>query len=106
MKTLTVALIVEVSMNAVVEKMRADWILVSEARKASGDWTDEEAQDIAAAIRAAIEAKDRTVIACWSSWLADLAAWVTAWNLICRGSEAEMKRKAKEARGQQGERNG
>ena len=41
------------------------------------------------------------------AWLADLAAWVTAWNLICRGSEAAMKRKAKEAREkQQGERNG
>lgn len=85
-------------MDAVIAKMRADWSVVAAARKGSGEWTDSDEADIAAAIRSAIEAKDRTVIACWSRWLSDLAAWVTAWNLICRGSEAAMKCAARENR--------
>lgn len=88
-------------MDAVIEKMRADWAVVSASRKASGDWSETESLEIAEAIRSAIEGKDRNMISCWSRWLADLAAWVTAWNLICRGSEADMKRKAKEAREKQ-----
>lgn len=74
-----------------VAKMRADWSVVAQFRRDSGDWTESEEADILAAIKAAIDAGDRNAIACWSRWLADLSAWVTAWNLICRGSEAAMK---------------
>ena len=56
--------------DAVIAKMRADWSVVSASRKGSGDWSDADEADIAAAIREAIKAKDRTVIACWSRWLA------------------------------------
>jgi hypothetical protein len=78
--------------------MRADWLVVSEARRASGDWTADDEADIAHAIKVAIAAKDRNALACWSRWLADLSAWVTAWNLICRGSEASMKSAARAER--------
>lgn len=100
-RTVTMALIVEVSMDAVIQKMRADWAVVATERKALGDWSETDSLEIANAIRLAIDENDRDAIACWSRWLADLSAWVTAWNLICRGSEAEMKRKAKEAREKQ-----
>lgn len=84
----------------VVEKMRSDWAVVAQNRRESGDWTESEEADILAAIKAAIDAKDKTLIACWSRWLADLSAWVTAWNLICRGSEAAMRTEARKHREQ------
>lgn len=93
-------------MDAVIAKMRADWSVVAAARKGSGDWTDADEAEMAAAIRAAIDAKDRNVIACWSRWLADLAAWVTAWNLICRGSEAAMKAAARDHKEKVGQEKG
>jgi len=84
--------------DQLIAKMRADWLVVAESRRSSGDWTEEDERDIAQAIKAAIEAKDRNALACWSRWLADLSAWVTAWNLICRGSEASMKSAARAER--------
>ncbi len=83
-----------------VAKMRADWAVVSEFRRESGDWTEGEVADILAAIKAAIDAGDRNAISCWSRWLADLSAWVTAWNLVCRGSEAAMRTEARKHREQ------
>jgi len=83
-----------------VAKMRADWSVVAQFRRDSGDWTESEEADILAAIKAAIDAGDRNAIACWSRWLADLSAWVTAWNLICRGSEAAMRAEARKHREQ------
>ena len=46
-------------------------------------------------IMAATGRKDAAMLACWSRWLADLSAWVVAWNLICRGSEARMREAAR-----------
>lgn len=79
-----------------VAKMRADWSVVAQFRRESGDWTESDEADILAAIKSAIDAGDRNAIACWSRWLADLSAWVTAWNLICRGAETSMKAAARE----------
>lgn len=81
-------------MDALIAKMRADWVVVAAARRESGDWTEQDEQEIGEAIKAAVAAKDRNVLACWSRWLADLSAWVTAWNLICRGSEKRMREAA------------
>lgn len=78
------------AMQAVVAKMRADFVLVAASRRGDGMWSEQDAADIGAAIKAAVEAKDKALVACWSGWLADLSAWVTAWNLICRGSERRM----------------
>lgn len=83
-------------MQALITKMRADWTVVAEHRTASNEWTPEDEIDIGQAIKAAIDSKDRIQIACWSRWLADLSAWVVAWNLICRGAEASMKAAARE----------
>ena len=85
-------------MDALIAKMRADWAVVAEHRVAAKEWTPEDEIEIGQAIKAAIDAKDRNAIACWSRWLADLSAWVTAWNLICRQSEAAMKAAARENR--------
>ena len=82
-------------MNAVIAKMRADWTVVSEARRASGEWSAQDEAEIGEAIKAAVASKDAASLACWSRWLADLSAWVTAWNLVCRGSEQRMRNAAK-----------
>jgi len=84
------------AMQELIDKMRADWSVVAAHRVAAKEWTKEDEIEIGQAIKAAIDAKDRNAIACWSRWLADLSAWVTAWNLICRGSEAAMRAAAKE----------
>ena len=81
-------------MQAVISKMRADFLVVSEHRREAKEWTAEDEADIAAAIKRSIEEKDLDALASWSRWLADLSAWVTAWNLICRGSEARMREAA------------
>ncbi len=83
------------AMQAVVAKMRADFVLVAASRRVDGTWSEKDAADIGTAIKAAVEAKDKALVACWSGWLADLSAWVTAWNLICRGSERRMMEEAR-----------
>ena len=87
-------------MQELIAKMRADWTVVAAHRVAAKEWTTEDEIEIGQAIKAAIDAKDRNAIACWSRWLADLSAWVTAWNLICRGSEAAMRAEARKHREQ------
>ncbi len=82
-------------MQAVITKMRADFTVVAEHRREAKEWTAEDEADIAAAIRRSIEEQDLNALASWSRWLADLSAWVTAWNLICRGSEARMREAAR-----------
>ena len=87
-------------MDALIAKMRADWLVVAENRRQAKEWSAEDEIEIGQAIKAAIETKDRNAIACWSRWLADLSAWVTAWNLVCRGSEAAMRTEARKHREQ------
>lgn len=82
-------------MDAVIGKMRADFVLVAASRRESGEWTEADEKEIGAAIKAAIDKKDQAMLACWSRWLADLSAWVTAWTLVCRGSERRMREAAK-----------
>lgn len=82
------------AIDAVIAKMRADFSLVAEARLASGEWSDQDKAEIGAAIKSAIMNKDLVMLACWSRWLADLSAWITAWNLVCRGSEVSMRNAA------------
>lgn len=76
--------------DAVIGKMRADFAVVSEFRLGCGEWDDAYVADLGAAIKTAIDERDEVMLACWSRWLADLAAWVVAWNLVCRGSERRI----------------
>ncbi|MER2518612.1 MAG: hypothetical protein ABTR92_19815 [Candidatus Accumulibacter phosphatis] len=85
----------DAAMQGVIHKMRADFALVSENRRAAGEWSDQDVSEIGAAIKAAIATNDAAMLACWSLWLADLSVWVMAWNLICRGSEARMREAAR-----------
>ena len=62
------------TMERIIDKMRADWPVVEEDRIECGDWTAEDAAEVGAAIKAAIAAGDATTITLWARWLADLAA--------------------------------
>lgn len=79
-------------MKAIIEKMRADFVLVGEERIQSGQWTEQDYAEVGAAIKDAITAyqadKDNAkqsaaAVLSWARWLADLSAWVTAYRMIC-----------------------
>ena len=69
--------------QAILDKMRADFVLIADMRIETGEWTDQDRTEVSQAIRAAIESKDEAQVAMWSRWLADLACWITAWKMIC-----------------------
>lgn len=87
-------------MDKLINKMRADFALVSEARIASGDWTDELVVDIREAIKAAIDEKNASMIAHWARWLADLSCFETSWALVVRATEDRMREAARQHRSQ------
>jgi hypothetical protein len=93
-------------MDEVIAKMRADWVVVAKARRESGEWTAQDEEDIGDAIKDAVARNDAPAVACWSGWLADLSAWVVAWNLICRGSEQRMRDAARSHKSSKGVGNG
>ena len=58
----------------VIATMRANWVVVEQDRIDCGDWTQADADEVGAEIKAAIQAGDEAVIGLWARWLADLAA--------------------------------
>jgi len=82
-------------MKAIIEKMRADFVVVTQDRIASGEWSAGDADDIGNAIRSVVESGDQSGIAMWARWLADLAAFVTAWTLVVRATEGRMREEAR-----------
>lgn len=87
-------------MKRVIDKMRADFSLVSEARVASGDWTNETVEEIGDAIKAAIDKNDRAMIAHWARWLADLSCFEASWALVVVATEDRMREAARQHREQ------
>lgn len=83
-------------MQKLIEKMRADWGVVAEDRRRTGDWTEQDEADIGAAIKAAVSDGNEEMIACWARWLADLAATTVALTAIAKGIEGRMRAKAAE----------
>lgn len=61
-------------MEDVIAKMRTDFDLVARVRCEAGHWSRQDTADASRAIKAAIDAKDRALMLCWASWLADLSA--------------------------------
>lgn len=65
-------------MNGLIEKMRADLVLLGSARVASGEWDKGDERAIGQSIKAAIEANDDDLIGNWARWLAALSARLLA----------------------------
>lgn len=86
----------------IVEKMRSDFDLVAKERIRRGEWTDADAKEIGAAIKAHVDSGDVDHIMLWASWLSDLASAIVAWGLIVRHAEARMRDAARQVREAQG----
>lgn len=69
-------------MKALLDKMRADYRIVAEDRKAAGEWSEQDIADIGAAIKSATEGGDRDTIVCWARWMADLSASTVAFKSV------------------------
>jgi len=82
-------------MEQMIAKMRADFAVVAENRRAVGEWSPEDEKDIGLAIKAAVDSRDPDMVACWARWLADLSAAICAWSLIVRGAEGRMREQAR-----------
>lgn len=78
-------------MEKIIEKLRADWPIVAEARRASGEWSKEDEDEIGKAIKAAVESKDLSTLTLWSHWMSELATGVTYFRLIVRAAESAIR---------------
>ena len=61
-------------MKSIVAKMRADWPVIAENRRESGEWTEEDEKEIGLAVKEAIASNDPDLICRWARYLADLSA--------------------------------
>lgn len=58
----------------IVEKMRADFALVSASRRAAGLWDGGDEAEAGRAVRSAIDAGDDGLALCWALWLSRMAS--------------------------------
>lgn len=65
-------------MEPLLAQMRADWVIVTEGRKASGYWTEEEEAEVLEAIKQAIAVGDEGIVSAWAEWLSGLAKEMAA----------------------------
>lgn len=59
-------------------------------------WTAEEQEEISAAIRAALDAGDPEILACWRDWLEDMSG-LARMAALCRAAEARIKAERRQA---------
>ena len=85
-------------MESVIKKMRADWIVIAEDRRASGEWSESDEADIGEAVKVAINGGKSDLIMCWARWLGDLAATTIALKAISLGIDAHMREAARKQR--------
>lgn len=85
-------------MESMIKKMRADWIVVAEDRRACGEWSEATEAEIGEAVKAAIATGKADSITCWARWLGDLAATTIALKAIAVGIDARMREQARNHR--------
>lgn len=85
-------------MEAMIKKMRADWFVVAEDRRACGEWSEEDEANIGEAVKAAIASGKSDSITCWARWLGDLAATTIALKAISLGIDHRMREQARKHR--------
>jgi len=85
-------------MESLIKKMRADWVVVAEDRRACGEWSEEDEAQVGEAVKGAIESKKAELITCWARWLGDLAASTIALKAIALGIDARMREAARKHR--------
>jgi hypothetical protein len=85
-------------MNEIITKMRADWTIVAQDRRACGEWTETDEQDIGEAVKAAVASGQQEQIILWSRWLGDLSASTIALKAIILGIDTRIRDAARKHR--------
>lgn len=83
--------------KAMIDKMRADFVVVAEARRTSGDWSEADEKAFGQAIKAAIDADNADTMCMWALWLSDLAHVLTTCAMAVRNAEGRMRAAARVA---------
>lgn len=89
-------------MSLLIEKMRADWRLVSEDKRRRGDWSEDDEKEIGDLVKAAVASGDESLISCWARWLGDLAGAILLLQLVARGTDANIRCAIAESKSDQG----
>lgn len=71
-------------MQQIIAKMRADWSVVAQDRRAAGEWTEADEIEIGNEIKAAIAQRDPDLLCCWARYLADLSALAVGLKVIAK----------------------
>lgn len=88
-------------MESMIKKMRADWVVVAEDRRACGEWTEEDEAQVGEAVKGAISSGKADQITLWARWLGDLAASTIALKAIAMGIDHRMRECARKFREEQ-----
>lgn len=87
-------------MKTMIDKMRADWVVVSEERRACGEWSEADVKDIGEAVKRAVASGQADMISCWARWLGDLSASTVALKAITLNINTRMRDAAMKSREQ------
>lgn len=71
-------------MQQIIAKMRADWPVIAEDRRAAGEWSEADEVEIGNEIKAVIAKKDPDLICRWARYLADLSAIALGLKVITK----------------------
>jgi hypothetical protein len=85
-------------MNEIITKMRADWAVVAQDRRACGEWTECDEAEIGEAVKSAVTAGHQEQIILWARWLSDLAASTVALKAIILGIDTRIRDAARKHR--------
>lgn len=89
-------------MSDLLNKLRADFELVSKHCIESGEWSKEDAAEFGAAIKATVERKDDATLVLWARDMAVRANAVLYHTLVVRGVEVTMRARAAAEAGKAG----
>jgi hypothetical protein len=85
-------------MNEIITKMRADWVVVANDRRACGEWTEADETEIGDAVKAAVTSGKQDQIILWSRWLGDLSASTIALKAIILNIDTRIRDAARKHR--------
>lgn len=81
-------------MTDLLNKLRADFELVSKHLIESGEWSRDDAAEFGAAIKGAVDRKDDEIVILWARDMSIRANAVLYHALVIRGVEASMRARA------------
>lgn len=77
--------------ETMIAKLRADFVVVADARRASGDWTEADEKEIALAIKSSVDSGNPESLTFWALYFSDLAHTLTTCALLVRIAEGRIR---------------